>query len=191
MLSACIAACLGAGCSYVKPMSPALRKAVSARDTVYVLPAKSEFRVVGFFSSPVDSAWTRKIGEDAGDILAEEVGKVFPSATVLRVAPGDEARVMDSPGGATVIGCEVRGFQRTLPRHIASEALNVIFMVPTFALNLGFPINTTSNVYLKVRKPGAAKSVRLKHRDEVHAYDERDLRFQIRILLDPGWREGA
>ena len=62
-------------------------------------------------------------------------------------------------------------------------------MVPTLGLSLGYPIQTTSDVQLKVRRPGAAKSILLKHRDIAQAYDERDLRFQIRILLDPLWHE--
>lgn len=187
--AALLAAWMAAGCSYVKPMSPALRKAVTARDTIYVLPPKAEYRVKGFFTKPVDAERSRRIGETAGKVLAEEAGKVFPSATVVRVADGDAERVLAEADGATVIACEVKGFQRTLPREIVSETLNVLLMVPTFSLSMGYPIQTTSNVYLKVRRPGAAKAVKLKHRDIAQAYDERDLRFQIRILLDPDWQD--
>lgn len=183
------AACLAAGCTYVKPMSPKLRQAVAGRDTIYVLPPRAEYRVKGFFASPVDAERSRRIGEAAGQLLAEEAGKVFPSATVLRVAGSDAERVLAEAAGATVIACEVKGFHRTLPREIVSEALNVLLMVPTFSLSLGYPVQTTSNIYLKVRRPGAAKSVKLTHRDNADAYDERDLRFQIRILLDPDYQE--
>ncbi len=187
--AALLSALLAAGCSYVKPMSPALRKSVAAKDTIFVLPPKAEYRVKGFFSKPVDADRSRRIGEAAGKLLAEEAGKVFPKAVVVRVAEGDAERVVAEAAGATVIACEVQGFQRTLPREIVSEALNVILMVPTFSLSLGYPVQTTSNVYLTVRKPGAAKAVRLKHRDIAQAYDESDLRFQIRLLLDPGYQD--
>lgn len=177
-----------AGCSYVKPMTPKLKQAMSGSDTIYVMPAKAEYRVKGFFTRRVDSAGTRRLSADASDILYEELGKVFPAATVIPVARGTEDSVLAEAGGVTVVTCDVKGFRRTVPREVVSETLDLLLMVPTFAMNLAFPIQPTSQVDIKVRKPGATKVVRLKHHDDVKPTDLEDLRFQIRILLEPTWR---
>lgn len=182
---ALLAAAALAGCSYVKPMSPTLKKAVAARDTIYVLPGKTHFSTVGLLFERPDSARMREVQAHADRILPEEVRRAFPAATVIPVSPGGEDSIQALAGGATVISWEIEGFKRTTPRQVVSEIVNVLFMVPTFSLNLAYPIHTTSNVYLKVRKPGAAKVVKLKHRDVTDASALEDLRFQIRILLDP------
>jgi hypothetical protein len=182
------AAPLLAACSYVKPMSPGLRKAVAARDTVYVMPAKSFYAVRGFLQSPPDSARMQDIRDAADEVLPDEIRRAFPGSTVILAARGSEDSVYGIAGGATVVSCEVIGFERTLWRETASEFLNVLFMIPTFGMNLGYPLSTTSEVFLKIRKPGATKVVKLKHRDQVKAFDPEDLRFQIRVLLDPDYR---
>ena len=53
----------------------------------------------GFLLRPGGLGAIAEIGESAEKVLAEEAGKAFPSATVLRVAPGDEARVAGEAGG--------------------------------------------------------------------------------------------
>lgn len=177
-----------AGCSYVKPMSQDLRKEVAGKDTIYVMPGKSQFTVRGFLFIARDTARMQEIRDRADEVLPDEIRRAFPAAVVIQVPRGGEDSVLSIAGGATVIGCEVIGFMRTPGREVASEILNVLFMVPTFALNLGYPLATSSDVYLKVKRPGASKVIRLKHRDQVNAFDPEDLRFQIRVLLDTDHR---
>jgi hypothetical protein len=186
---AAAAALLGMGCSYVKPMPRALDKAIRARDTIYLLPVRAEYRVKGFFSRAVDTARTRKLRLEAEAILLDEARKVFPAAVLVPVPPDSADEVRHAAVQATLIDCEVRAFRRTAPREAVSEILDVLFMIPTFSLNLAYPVQTTSKVYMKVRRPGARKVALLKHKDDADALDPRDLRFQIRILLDPAWRE--
>jgi hypothetical protein len=178
-----------AGCSYVKPMPKALETAIRTRDTIFVLPVRAEYRVKGFFTRAVDSSETRKLRLEAEAILVDEMRKVFPAAILVTVPADSVDEVKQAATQATLIYCEVRGFRRTLPREVVSEVLNVLFMVPTFSLNMAYPVQTTSRVYLKVRRPGSRKLALLKHKDDADALDPRDLRYQIRILLDPEWRE--
>ena len=186
-----LAAFLASACTYVKPMPEALDKSIRTRDTIYLLPVRAEFRVKGFFTRAVDSSETRKLRLEAGAILADEARKVFPAAVIVAVPADSVEEVRSGAAQATLIDCEVRGFRRTVPREVVSEVLNVILMVPTFSLNMAYPMQPTSRVVLKVRRPGSRKVALLKHRDDADALDPRDLRFQIRILLDPAWRESA
>jgi hypothetical protein len=182
---------LASGCTYVKPMPKALDTAIRARDTIYLLPVRAEFRVKGFFGRAVDSAESLRLRLEAGAILADEVRKVFPAAVIVAVPPDSADEVRQGASQATQIGLEVRGFRRTVPREVVSEVLDALLMIPTFSLNLAYPMQPTSKVLLKVRRPGSRKVALLKHRDDADARDARDLRFQIRILLDPDWRESA
>jgi hypothetical protein len=186
---AALAALLVSGCTYVKPMPKALDTAIRARDTLYLLPVRAEYRVKGFFSRAVDSAESLRLRLEAGAILAEEARKVFPAAVIVAVPPDSADEVRQAASQATLLDLEVRGFRRTVPREVVSEVLDVILMIPTFSLNLAYPMQPTSRVLLKVRRPGSRKVALLKHRDDADARDARDLRFQIRILLDPDWRE--
>lgn len=184
-----MAALLVPGCTYVKPMPKALDTAIRARDTIYLLPVRAEFRVKGFFSRAVDSAATQRLRLEAAAILADEARKVFPAAEIVAVPADSADELKEAATQATFIDCEVRAFRRTVPREAVSEVLNVILMIPTFSLNLAYPMQTTSKVYLKVRRPGSRKAALLKHKDNADALDPDDLRYQIRILLDPDWRE--
>lgn len=187
--AALMAALLVPGCTYVKPMPKVVDAAIRAKDTIYLLPVRAEFKVKGFFTRAVDSAGTRNLRLEAESILADEVRKVFPAAVLVAVPADSVDELRQAATQATLIDCEVRAFKRTVPREAVSEVLNVVFMIPTFSLNMAYPMQTTSKVYLKVRRPGARKAVLLKHKDNADALDPRDLRFQIRILLDPDWRE--
>lgn len=191
ILALCASALLAAGCTYVKPMPKALDAAIRGRDTIYLLPVRAEYRVKGFFTRAVDSAESRRLRLEAGAILADEVRKVYPAAIIVAVPADSADEVRVSAAQATLIDCEVRGFRRTLPREVVSEILNVALMIPTFSLNMAYPVQPTSRVFLKVRRPGSRKVALLKHRDDADARDPGDLRFQIRILLDPDWRESA
>src|SRR6185369_6497264 len=111
-------------------------------------------------------------------ILFDELQKAFPTAT-LKTA---DASMPDS-GRFTMVSCNVKGYRRTVPRQVVSEAINVVEMVTSFGLSMAFPITTTSTVYLEIKNPALAEPVYLKHRDEVNAYDREDLRFQIRKML--------
>jgi hypothetical protein len=187
-IASAAAGILLAGCSYVKTMPSTLRKEVAGRDTIYVMPGKSRYETQGIFFSSEDSARAQEVRDAADDILPEEIRRVFPSAVVIPVPKGGEDSVLDLAGNATVIGCEVVGFTRSPEMEAIAQVAGVLFMIPTFGLNLGFPFETSSEVYLKVKRPGASKVIRLKHRDQVNAYDREDLRFQIRVMLDPDYR---
>lgn len=181
-----LAAVLFLGCSYVKPMPKALKKSFAAGDTIYILPAQASYSVKGFILSRSDSARAAQIRNAADAILAEEVQRAFPETPVKRIE--SESALPSSGSDYAVLKCRVKGFRRTVPREVASELLNVALMIPTFALNLGYPIQTTSSVYLEVKKPGKPKTVYLKHRDMLAAYERENLHFQIRKILDPAWK---
>jgi hypothetical protein len=179
-------ACLFLGCSYVKPMPKSTKASLGAKDTIYVMPSRATFLVKGFVFNKSDSAKSERIRLSADAILWDELARAFPAATLKKLDPGaDSAR---TPGGSPVVSCSVKAFRRTLPREIVSETLNVIFMIPTFAFNMGYPIQTTSSVYIKIDNNGSRRIVSLKHRDMLDANDEGDLHFQIRKILEPGWK---
>lgn len=183
---AVVGAVLLMGCSYVKPMPKALKKSFSAADTIYVLPAQASYSVKGFIFKRSDSSMVAQIRNSADSILSEELARAFPATTIRRI---DSDSAFASIGGnSALLTCKVKGFTRTLPREITSEFLNVLFLVPTFALNMGYPIQTTSSVYIEIKKPGERKSVRMKHRDMLASNDREDLHFQIRKILDAGWK---
>lgn len=181
-----LAAALLMGCSYVKPMPKKLKQSFAAGDTIYVLPAQASYSVKGFILSRSDSTRAAQIRGSADVILAEELERAFPESPIKRIE--SESALASAGSNSAVLRCRIKGFRRTLPREIASEFLDVVFMIPTFALNLGYPIQTTSSVYLEIKKPGMPKTVYLKHRDMVSAHEREDLHFQIRKILDPAWK---
>jgi hypothetical protein len=175
-----------AGCSYVKPIPRSLKATLKKSDTLYLLPVRARYVEMGFFLRKVDSARTRLIEKNAEAILSEELHRAFPAA-ILRRLDGVSA-LAKNPDNAFLIECHVKSFGRTPPREAVSEAINVLLMVPTFAMNMGFPLQTTSNVYIEIKKGGSGKPVLLKHRDMVDAFDDDDMRFQIRKILEPAWK---
>lgn len=186
-VNAALAALFLMSCSYVKPMSKKAAKTLRASDTLYVLPVAVEFETRGFFLDTPDPAESRRLSEEASAILEQELQQAFPRSVVKRVEVADAEAVAASPAGV-LVRCEIRAFRRTLPRQIVSEALNVLFMVPTMMTYVAFPIEPTCKVHVEFRKAGAAKPIRLKHRDDVQPANLEDLRFQIRAILNPDKR---
>lgn len=172
-------AALLCGCSYVRTLGPRLKTKMAEADTLYVVPARVSYVSKGFLLTRADSARIKAVEKSAEEILPGELERIFPGARIKEVAPGE----VDT-SRATTVGLTVKAFRRTLPREIASEAIDIVMMIPTYGMNMGFPWFTTSDVYLEIRNPSLAKPTRLKNRDMLSADDREDLRYQIRRMLD-------
>jgi hypothetical protein len=172
------------GCG-IRQMSGYEKAVIHARqDTIYVLPARADFRHKGILLSRHDLALEARTARLADSILAPELVRRFPGLIVARAEPG----FIPGPSSrAVTVACEVRAYRRTLPREVLSSLTDVVLMVPTFAFNLGYPLTPSSRVRLHVSWPNG-RVLRLKHGDDVEANLPADLGFQIRKLLDPDWR---
>ena len=173
------------GCAGIRQMGDSEKAWIRANhDTIYVRPARVDYRLKGVVLSRRDTALTARTARLADSILMQELTRAFPASVIL---PLDSLFVIDSGSRVPTVTCEVRAYRRTLPREILSATTDVVLMIPMFAFNLGYPVNPSSRVRLQVTWP-TGKPLRLKHADDVRADLPGDLGFQIRKLLDPEWR---
>ena len=154
------------------------------QDTLFVLPARVDFRHKGILLSRHDLVREASTARLADSILSLELKRAFPGLVVARA---DSDFVLGPGSRSVTVACEVRAYRRTLPREILSSVTDVVLMVPMFAFNLGYPVKPSSRVRLYIAWQNGSV-LRLKHADEVEANRPSDLGFQIRKLLDPEWR---
>ena len=173
------------GCAGIRQLGDGEKAAIHANtDTLFVLPARVDFRSKGLILSRHDKIREERTAHLADSILAPELARRFPGVVVSRA---DTGFALAESSHGLVVTCEVRAYRRTLPREILSSVTDVVLMVPMFAFYMGYPVKPSSRVRLYFSWPNG-RMLRLKHADEVEANRPEDIGFQIRKLLDPHWR---
>jgi hypothetical protein len=173
------------GCAGIRQMGSSEKAWIRANhDTIYVKPARADFRLKGIVLSRRDTALTARTAGLADSVLRQELTRAFPGAVIV---PVDSLFAPEPGSRVPTVTCEVRAYRRTLPREILSSTTDVVLMIPMLAFNLGYPVKPSSRVRLQVVWP-TGRPLRLKHADEVRADLPGDLGFQIHKLLDPEWR---
>lgn len=176
------AAMLVTGCGSVRPMETSTRAAISRADTVYVLPSAARYRTKGVVFSRLDSVRTERLRARLDSLAVPELARLLPAVVVTRAAADDPEALQ-----RVHVRFEAIAFRRTLPRQILSDVTDLALFVPTFGRNLGKPILPSSRLYLEVVRPGRRPG-EFRHEDEVEADDLEQLLFQVRKVLDPGYR---
>jgi hypothetical protein len=171
------------GCAGVKPLSRPERDGLARFDTVYVLPSVARYTTKGFVFNRIDRLRTERLQARLDSLLPAELQRALPGAVILR-GDGDDLRVQESAR----VRLRAAAFRRTLPRQVASDITDIVLMVPTFGRSMARPMNPASKVRLEVVRPGARRAAKAYHEDEVNADDLREIVFQVRKLLDPGYR---
>jgi len=169
-----------------------MEKKLAGTDTVYVMPTWVEYEKrnmrFGLFT-PADSAEVSRIGKRADEWLCEGIRRELAKEPILLTDPVEQVRVLND-SSLFHFQLHIDGFSRTPTRRFLADLKSFVLMIPLFGYNLNSPLNTSSDVRLYLKRGGKKAKVVLKQidQDDLNPADEEDLQWQVRKVLDPGYR---